>query len=116
MANYTENMTFSNLLSIFNKYLKIEKQLLKISIVNEENIKSFIENIDITKLEDKDINTLQGIIFNKLNPDTFDKEVPFDEEEYCWNIGKEMFERCNQEINRRQKDNENVMVRTNATH
>lgn len=116
MANYTENMTFSNLLSIFNKYLKIEKQLLKISIVNEENVTSFIENINLSTLEEKDINTLQGIIFNKLDPNTFDNEVPFDEVEYCWIIGKEMFNRCTEEINKRKRVSDNTLVRTNASH
>lgn len=116
MANYTINMTLSELLTIFNKYLKIENQLLKISVVNKDNIKEFMENINLSDLSDKDINTLQGIIFNKFNPETYSNEVPDDEEDYCWNIGKEIFNRCNNELAIRHKDDENIFSRTNAKH
>ena len=35
---------------------------------------------------------------NKLNKDTFDKEVPADKREYCWDVGLEILKRYENEL------------------
>lgn len=117
MAKTYEQKKFSELFYDFYKYMNIpDRTMFKLSIVTENNVKAVARYMDITKLEEKDITTLEGIIFNKLNPDTYSKEVPDDEEDYCWNIANEMLHRCELEIkSRHQGENENKpFVRTNT--
>lgn len=99
MPKQYEEYTLEKLLTIFCKYVPVNnKTLCNIFKVNEINLDNVFVNIDLSKFDDKQIHSLEGIVFNKLNKDTFDKEVPADKREYCWDVGLEILKRYESEL------------------
>lgn len=106
MSDYTDEYSFDKLFKIFRKYTHIgNEKLLLIPGITEENVEKFSNNIEIMFLTDDQLFTIEKIISNIMNPVTFSHEVPDDEEDYCWHIGRVLLRRCHAEITRRNLSN-----------
>jgi hypothetical protein len=107
MAKYYEQCTLEKLLTVYCKYVPVNKKTLcQLFHVEEDKLNEAFTNVDLHAFDDKQLHTLEGVIFNQLNRETFDKKVPFDEHEYCWNMGLELLRRCELELKSRHPEEE----------
>ena len=75
-------------------------------------IKEAINSFDLSTLQERKIIELQGLIFNKLHIETFNYDVPDDENEYCKHIGYVLLNRLEEELSKRSLDKEKDFART----
>ena len=112
-TDYTDSYTNGKLLWDFYRYTKLDiEKTCKVLSVDKDNIKEAINSFDLSTLQERKIIELQGLIFNKLHIETFNYDVPDDENEYCKHIGYVLLNRLEEELSKRSLDKEKDFART----
>ena len=106
--NFYDEKTFDDLLKEFSRCMRLKREdLFELLGFDKENMSGLLESFNLDVLNDKQVETLKNILDGYIKSEEYEKRVPDDEEEYCWNMATAMIKKCDNEITKRNPEMQN---------